>query len=355
MASDAWLPNLVGEVSMWNLAGDLNRPAVFDGRLLEPSIEGPDNLPTKVEWNVTELVPLAEARAIDPEGVERAIADFARCVESARVLFEDPAFAKLRPAFTLPSIESPHYFFGDGRLFVANWGASPRRIAQKSELVIDGLRFAELARKGARRAGASTSTTSEGTPSLEPRRRRRWYLFLIPLPLVLLALPILMFHRAPQPAAPEPRIDEAPPILDAGPVTIEEPPPMAPPPLPAPHQKIFFARGDHSLSHDQRESLEAIAAYLREHPAARRLIIQGHADDRGTEEDNVELSVARAERVRGWLIEQGIADERVLARGCGERHPVRTEATDEGRRTNRRVEFFVVEPPVPPEPYDDCR
>src|SRR5687768_15196435 len=114
----AWLPNLAGGVSIWSLARDLNRADRFDGRLLVPIVDGPDNLPVRVEWNVTGLVPVEEARAADPDGVARALDDFAKCVERAVLLFDEPGFAKYRAAFTLPALSSEHWFYGGGKLSV---------------------------------------------------------------------------------------------------------------------------------------------------------------------------------------------------------------------------------------------
>ena len=57
--NDSWLPNLVGGVSIWKLAPDLNEARFFDGRLLVPETEGSDSLPARVEWDLTGLVPLA--------------------------------------------------------------------------------------------------------------------------------------------------------------------------------------------------------------------------------------------------------------------------------------------------------
>ena len=53
-ANATWLPNLVGGVSIWKLAIDLNEPKFFDGRLLVPETEGSDSLPVTVRWNVAD-------------------------------------------------------------------------------------------------------------------------------------------------------------------------------------------------------------------------------------------------------------------------------------------------------------
>lgn len=73
------------------------------------------------------------------------------------------------------------------------------------------------------------------------------------------------------------------------------------------------------------------------------LVIAGHTDAVGSDENNLRLSEARAQAVRDYLIEQGIAPERLLAKGYGERHPVATNNTEAGRRSNRRSEFIRID------------
>lgn len=348
MQTDAWLPNLTAGISIWSLASDLNRPALFDGRLLVPRVEGPSNLPVKIEWNVTGLVPLAEARRTHPVEAERAIDDFARCVERALATFEQEGFAKHRAAFTLPSLDGPHYFFSpdDGKLYATCWGASPRKITQRTEHVVDAMRFGELAKRAKQNASVQAVVVSEGT-----RRSYAW-LALIPL-LLALALVVFVFTSDDDDPAPLPEIPTIPaPEDDPPPPRIDVPPP--PPPLPAPHQRIHFARGDDRLDDDQRESLDAIATYLRDHPEVRALLIEGHADFHGSEPDNLSLSGERALRVRDRLIESGIDAARLRCAACSELHPLEPNAREEGQRANRRVEFFVIDPPIDPRPHEDC-
>jgi outer membrane protein OmpA-like peptidoglycan-associated protein len=69
--------------------------------------------------------------------------------------------------------------------------------------------------------------------------------------------------------------------------------------------------------------------------------LNGYADNIGTDQSNINLSRRRAERVKQWLMEHGIEEDRIIIRGHGESHPVATNETDEGRALNRRVEFAV--------------
>ena len=72
------------------------------------------------------------------------------------------------------------------------------------------------------------------------------------------------------------------------------------------------------------------------------IAIHGHTDDRGDDNYNLNLSKNRAEAVYKYLTSQGaIAKERLSFEGFGEKKPVATNETPEGRQINRRVEFVV--------------
>lgn len=68
--------------------------------------------------------------------------------------------------------------------------------------------------------------------------------------------------------------------------------------------------------------------------------IAGHTDSVGTDEYNMGLSLRRAESVRNYLVDKGVAADRLTVRGYGESQPVADNATDEGRFKNRRVELI---------------
>ncbi|MHB1049719.1 MAG: OmpA family protein [Bacteroidota bacterium] len=71
------------------------------------------------------------------------------------------------------------------------------------------------------------------------------------------------------------------------------------------------------------------------------VVITGHTDNIGNQESNQKLSLERAQTVRNWLVEKGIASNRMRTFGRGQNEPVSTNDTDEGRAQNRRIEFFV--------------
>ena len=93
--------------------------------------------------------------------------------------------------------------------------------------------------------------------------------------------------------------------------------------------------------------LEAVLAFLKEHPELKKIRIEGHTDDVGGVAFNARLSEGRAASVRTWLVKHGIDAARLTSAGLGQTHPVDTNGTEEGRRNNRRVEFHIEEGAAP--------
>lgn len=176
-----WLPNLVGGISIWKLARDLNEPQFFDGRLLVPETEGTDALPTTVRWDVTGLVPLPEARTKYPTEVEAAIRDFLARLEKVGSEFANEAsgYHKFKQAFTVPGLDADGgaYYFYDERakkLCLINWGASPRSIAGQQEFIFGWGNFGKLvetagALGAASAAAAAAAGTAAAAPALAPQ------------------------------------------------------------------------------------------------------------------------------------------------------------------------------------------
>ncbi len=108
-------------------------------------------------------------------------------------------------------------------------------------------------------------------------------------------------------------------------------------------QRIEFEYKKATLTYASVPVLEAVAAILREHPELTKVEIQGHTDDVGPDDYNLELSRARANTVAIWLVAHGIAGSRLTATGFGETRPLAPNDSEAGRQVNRRVEFHILE------------
>ncbi|MSR83335.1 MAG: DUF4398 domain-containing protein [Candidatus Latescibacteria bacterium] len=100
---------------------------------------------------------------------------------------------------------------------------------------------------------------------------------------------------------------------------------------------VLFGVGKTELKPGTQHVADQLAAFLVEYPE-RKLLIEGHTDNQGSEASNQDLSLRRAEAVRQALVSNGAALARVRVRGYGETYPVTTNNTAEGRQQNRRVE-----------------
>lgn len=105
-------------------------------------------------------------------------------------------------------------------------------------------------------------------------------------------------------------------------------------------KEILFDTGKASIKPRSEESLKIIANILNNFPYA-KFAVQGHTEDAGSENLNLDLSQKRAEAVKNYLIELGIDAQRLTAIGYGESVPLRENNSAQGRKTNRRIEFKI--------------
>jgi OmpA-OmpF porin, OOP family len=104
---------------------------------------------------------------------------------------------------------------------------------------------------------------------------------------------------------------------------------------------IYFEFDRDELMPRSYVELHKLLKLLRKN-AAMRIAIAGHTDNSGTDTYNLDLSRRRAKAVLDFLTDNGIDTERLKYSGEGERKPIATNDTDEGRQQNRRVEFMVL-------------
>jgi len=106
-------------------------------------------------------------------------------------------------------------------------------------------------------------------------------------------------------------------------------------------QNIEFEFGSEKLTRDSYPTLNEIAVTLKDNSAKVRLSVAGYTDYVGTDEYNQALSVRRANSVRAYLLTQHVPASSVTIIGYGEKDPIATNNTSEGRQKNRRVEFQI--------------
>jgi OOP family OmpA-OmpF porin len=101
---------------------------------------------------------------------------------------------------------------------------------------------------------------------------------------------------------------------------------------------MLFDTNSSYIRSEAHPLLDEVATILEKNPQI-KVEIQGYADNTGTAEYNQWLSERRAKRVMDYLVSKGIARERLQAKGYGSSRPVASNATEEGRAQNRRVEL----------------
>ena len=104
---------------------------------------------------------------------------------------------------------------------------------------------------------------------------------------------------------------------------------------------ILFETGKADLKQELRENLSAIGAILQSLLTESRVIVEGHTDNVGSADFNQKLSEQRAHAVMQYLIERGVAANRLQSVGYGLTKPVADNKTDVGRARNRRVELVI--------------
>ena len=108
------------------------------------------------------------------------------------------------------------------------------------------------------------------------------------------------------------------------------------------NEDILFEFDSASLSVEAQEILRAKAAWLRENPRA-RVIIEGHCDERGTNEYNLALGDRRAFSAKSFLVDLGIDDSRLTTISYGEEKPIASGSTEDAWAKNRRAHFVIKE------------
>lgn len=146
------------------------------------------------------------------------------------------------------------------------------------------------------------------------------------------------------PSAPAATQQETPPAETppAAPPA-EEKPVETTPPVAKPNfnfSNIQFEFNSVVLKTGSYQILDRVVSEMKKDPSA-KFTLNGHSSAEGTEEHNMSLSVDRANAVKTYLVNGGISAANLSTNGYGESKPVASNATEEGRALNRRVEIKV--------------
>lgn len=106
---------------------------------------------------------------------------------------------------------------------------------------------------------------------------------------------------------------------------------------------VLFSSGRADLKVGTAGNLDRLVAFLDQYPD-RRVVIEGHTDNVGSDDSNLGLSQRRADSVKSFLVQRGILSERIVTSGKGEHQPVSDNESEGGRQQNRRVEVIIENP-----------
>ncbi|MEO8845478.1 MAG: OmpA family protein [Kofleriaceae bacterium] len=151
-----------------------------------------------------------------------------------------------------------------------------------------------------------------------------------------------VYHCAATPMA----VPEMPaPVVEA---PVEAPPPPPPPKTEVTQdeiklkEKVEFETDSAKLLPASTPLLDEVASVMKDHPEIEHVRVGGHTDSTGNAAHNLKLSEGRAASVKQYLVDHGVAAERLASKGYGQTRPVGDNKTDEGRAQNRRVEIHIL-------------
>ena len=107
-------------------------------------------------------------------------------------------------------------------------------------------------------------------------------------------------------------------------------------------ERIYFRTNKAIILSRSFPVLENVANVLKGHQEIRKIMVEGHTDDRGSARYNKDLSQRRADAVVAFLVRAGVAAERLESVGHGEERPITSNRSKSGRAKNRRVEFRIL-------------
>ena len=104
---------------------------------------------------------------------------------------------------------------------------------------------------------------------------------------------------------------------------------------------IMFEYDKYDVKESYKSELQAVSAWMTKNSSA-KVSVEGHCDDRGTNEYNLALGDRRAKAVKDYLVSLGVLSSRIETISYGEEKPVCTEQSEECWAKNRRAHFVIL-------------
>ncbi len=152
------------------------------------------------------------------------------------------------------------------------------------------------------------------------------------------------------PPPPATRVEPAPEPVNVAPAkpVVEAPPPVRSTSVDELNRmgilkSIYFDFDRHEVRPDQRPTMEGNATAMKGQLAKYRILIEGHCDERGSNEYNMALGDKRTHAARQYLIDLGVPSSRIRTISYGEERPADPGHNEEGWARNRRCEFIIEE------------
>jgi len=105
--------------------------------------------------------------------------------------------------------------------------------------------------------------------------------------------------------------------------------------------KVYFERGTAALLDESFAELERVVDMMNENPEV-KIELSGHTDNQGNSKLNIQLSQERVDVVKRYIAEHGVDGKRIKGKGYGGTRPVASNASEETRKLNRRVEITIL-------------
>ena len=105
---------------------------------------------------------------------------------------------------------------------------------------------------------------------------------------------------------------------------------------------VYFDYDRALIRDDARAVLDGNAAWLKKFRTA-KILVEGHCDERGTEEYNLALGEKRAKSAQDYLLSMGIASDRIKIISYGKSQPINPGHDESAWQMNRRAQFVVIE------------